>query len=444
MKYVIWGVGIRGKRIASKLPNDDIIAFIDSYKAGSYYQEKPVIDFQEYQEKFSEYFILVTPHQNEEIKRELMEAGICWFWDFADCPSELQHTVIYKEFWECLKSYCNRNRCGVYGTSFYSIFFYEMLYKNGCKEIRLIPEKDASQEKVQRIVRTFDFVKLMPNGKWEQYVDGIYATVDIREKALQMQKESGLKVTDVFDLSCVIPQYRNEGLKKFKNRHNGERCFIVATGPSLKMGDLEKLRRHGEWTVSVNRIYLAFGQTDWRPDYYIVSDHFCISESEKEIKKLSARDKFVSDMYPEFWDKDVPDNVYQYHCHYSYAKNYLPAYSEDIEYRIYGCATVTYEAIQLATYMGFKEIYLLGVDFDFKENYKDESNHFVKNYYNEESKTGVFAKEQQLRAYRSAKQYAQNHGIRIYNATRGGKLEVFERVDFDRLFDREQERESVE
>ena len=38
-------------------------------------------------------------------------------------------------------------------------------------------------------------------------------------------------------------------------------------------------------------------------------------------------------------------------------------------------------------------------------------------------------------AYKSAKKYADSHGIRIYNATRGGKLEVFERIDFDSLFE---------
>ncbi len=44
-----------------------------------------------------------------------------------------------------------------------------------------------------------------------------------------------------------------------------------------------------------------------------------------------------------------------------------------------------------------------------------------------------------LAAYTEAKRYADTHGIKIYNATRGGKLEVFERVDFDSLFDKETE-----
>lgn len=37
-------------------------------------------------------------------------------------------------------------------------------------------------------------------------------------------------------------------------------------------------------------------------------------------------------------------------------------------------------------------------------------------------------------AYQSAKQYANQHDFKIYNATRGGKLEIFERVDFNDLF----------
>lgn len=39
------------------------------------------------------------------------------------------------------------------------------------------------------------------------------------------------------------------------------------------------------------------------------------------------------------------------------------------------------------------------------------------------------------RAYLDARKYCEaSKKTRIYNATRGGKLEVFERVDFDSLF----------
>ena len=37
-------------------------------------------------------------------------------------------------------------------------------------------------------------------------------------------------------------------------------------------------------------------------------------------------------------------------------------------------------------------------------------------------------------SYIAARRFAEKHGVKIYNATRGGKLEVFERVNFDKLF----------
>jgi hypothetical protein len=80
--------------------------------------------------------------------------------------------------------------------------------------------------------------------------------------------------------------------------------------------------------------------------------------------------------------------------------------------------------------MGFSEIYLLGADCDYKKM-GTVGNHF----YKQEVKDGnPFINELVFAAYECAKQYADEHGIKIYNATRGGKLEVFERVDFDTLF----------
>ena len=52
-------------------------------------------------------------------------------------------------------------------------------------------------------------------------------------------------------------------------------------------------------------------------------------------------------------------------------------------------------------------------------NGNDNGTYWVDNIYN---------------AHVAAKKYADEHDIKIYNATRGGKLEVFPRVDFDSLF----------
>ena len=89
-------------------------------------------------------------------------------------------------------------------------------------------------------------------------------------------------------------------------------------------------------------------------------------------------------------------------------------------------STVTISLIQIAVYMGFKEIYLLSCDCD----YSGPKQHFTYYGMKSDSKAGDIM----ILAYQAAKDYADSHGIKIYNATRGGKLEVFEREDFDSLF----------
>ena len=66
----------------------------------------------------------------------------------------------------------------------------------------------------------------------------------------------------------------------------------------------------------------------------------------------------------------------------------------------------------------------------------EKTNHFHKNYYTGIGKPNQYVKEHVERAFQSAKLYAENHGIKIYNATRGGKLEIFERADFDLLMNK--------
>lgn len=70
-----------------------------------------------------------------------------------------------------------------------------------------------------------------------------------------------------FEKTCYGKQ-----LSKYKNRHKGQRCFIVANGPSLTSKDLDLLHERGEVAFGMNRIYKMFEQTNWRPIYYVCED----------------------------------------------------------------------------------------------------------------------------------------------------------------------------
>jgi hypothetical protein len=102
-------------------------------------------------------------------------------------------------------------------------------------------------------------------------------------------------------------------------------------------------------------------------------------------------------------------------------------------------ATVTYSCIQIAAYMGFSEIILLGVDNNFPFGtrlngemiYNDVHSHFNNDY---KSTVYIPTIDRINLAYESAREYCDTHNIKILNATRGGRLDAFERVDFESLF----------
>lgn len=241
-------------------------------------------------------------------------------------------------------------------------------------------------------------------------------------------------------------------LKTLKGIHSGKRCFVIGNGPSLRAEDLNQLR--AEYTFAANRIYEIFEQTRWRPTYYLNVDVPISQERYETIKRYSPElghiflrvdtknpkdekknlDFSIEKLTRIFYEQDGYFRIYQ--NVWNHRSSYV---SEDISDHFSEGYTVTFASIQLAIYMGFTEIYLLGVDFSYSVMYdadgklhKDESiqDYFTGKRYSET----VFTYNSMLHAYQTAKEYCDNHNIRIRNATRGGKLEVFERIDFDNIF----------
>lgn len=79
--------------------------------------------------------------------------------------------------------------------------------------------------------------------------------------------------------------------------------------------------------------------------------------------------------------------------------------------------------------MGFKEIYLLGNDCSYPNDPKKQ--HFM-DFGHYDSST-LTARDRIIFAYQYAKDFLKESDVKILNATRGGALEIFPRVDFDSL-----------
>lgn len=235
-------------------------------------------------------------------------------------------------------------------------------------------------------------------------------------------------------------------IKTLKNKHFGERCFIIGNGPSLRPEDLDKLKN--EYTFAANRIYYIFDRTDWRPSYYICIDNDGLTAEYNRIINSGNYPKFINFKGKRLTHKKA-DNIW---CIFLKGRftispcDALPNLSDDISDHASKVGTVTVTSIELAIYMGFKEIFLLGVD----NNYAVKLDKNGKQYNDPEVKSSYFEGmrdsngnigdglgyqnvDSMNRSYFLAKKFADEHGVKIYNATRGGKLEIFNRVDLDMI-----------
>ena len=230
---------------------------------------------------------------------------------------------------------------------------------------------------------------------------------------------------------------------KFKNIHKGERCFIIANGPSIKTQDLKLLK--DEICLSVNNGFV-------HPDYEIYNPlYHCLPQiedqySENKIKWLIEMDKGIlnAHLFTSVGNKkDIEDNdLFKNRANYIYFKGDINSLKEiDLTKNVPPIRTVPHICILVAIYMGFEQIYLLGCDHDWVLHF-GKSTHFYKegeHILKEVWPTGQF--EEYLKRtllnwnwYNKIKLYSEEHNIEIYNATKGGLLDVFPRIEYESIF----------
>ena len=261
--------------------------------------------------------------------------------------------------------------------------------------------------------------------------------------------KTGLKKTEIilslgaFTLSGTGMRNRAR-LEKLRGSYKGQRCFIICNGPSLRAEDLTKIYEHSDLSIGMNAIARIYDQTPWRPTFLFAADDGVFTKKNKKLVKncecgykLYDRTRFLKSLgakekrlYLSFNESlELLDN---------------PQFSDDATTKLPSIGTSTYNAIEFAAFLGCAEIYILGCDMSYAVNinrdgtitYNDSGKDYFasKEEYSTSSKVNPTPTWQMEIAYDYVAQYAKEHGLKIYNATRGGKLESFERVDFDTLF----------
>ncbi|MFQ5864010.1 MAG: 6-hydroxymethylpterin diphosphokinase MptE-like protein [bacterium] len=232
-----------------------------------------------------------------------------------------------------------------------------------------------------------------------------------------------------------------------KNIHQGQRCFIIGSGPSINKMDLSRLK--GEITFGHNAFYLIEDRVGFLPTYYVIEDPLPSEDNADEINKLTRTTKiFAHDL--KYCLKPNNSIIYVYFNRYYsyYPLSDFPQFSKDILKGVYWGGTVVYMSLQLAFYMGIREFYLVGIDLDYKipdhatdtviVSQEQDLNHFHPDYFGPGKRWHQPMVNRMQHSFDHAYKFLKSEGRQLFNATVGGNLKNIPRVSYNSIFEKRQ------
>ncbi len=221
-------------------------------------------------------------------------------------------------------------------------------------------------------------------------------------------------------------------LKEFKDKYTGKRVILICNGPSIKETDLSLIK--DEYTICLNRFYIYFDKIGFIPNFYVCMVDLVLEQFKDDIEKLPCI-KFVNwRLHNFFHSTQFLKEGYSFN----------PYFQEDITKPMHGGGTVTYTSLQLAYYMGFKEVVIIGMDHNFKEkglastvevrSYEKDESHFDPNYFPKGTKWILPDLDKSEYSYHLANVFYNNNNRKILDATVGGHCQVFDKVDYYSYF----------
>ncbi len=254
----------------------------------------------------------------------------------------------------------------------------------------------------------------------------LYALRDTRDAVVRWQQWP----------SATFDNRRRETVERLgalKDIHKGKRCFIIGNGPSLKQMDLSCLK--DEYTFGMNRFYLMFPELGFKTSYFVSINDLVVEQCAADLQALDIP-TFIS-WRGRQWVNPRKDLFYLFSTYTG------PKFAEDIRGRLWESSTVTYVAMQIAFYMGFSQVILIGVDHSFATQGKpnttvvsqgDDPNHFAGNYFGKGFRWQLPDLDGSELGYLRAREAYKAAGREILDATVGGKLTIYPKVDFTSLF----------
>jgi hypothetical protein len=250
-----------------------------------------------------------------------------------------------------------------------------------------------------------------------------------------------------FEVAFSLRVADKRKIRKLHNKFKGKRCFIIGNGPSLNKIDLSLLKN--EYTFGVNSIFLK-EKDGFKPTFYTVEDNHVMVDNQNQINQFDTEYKFIPTEYSKYIRNHK--NIIFYNLnrgfYQPYSPNYeFPRFSNDAATELFAGQSVTIINLQLAYYMGFSEVYLIGMDFSYKIpdsaiidgstiiSTEDDPNHFDSSYFGAGKKWHDPKLHNVLKSYQLCKVIYEIDNRKIFNSTMGGNLDIFERRNYLSLFD---------
>lgn len=236
-----------------------------------------------------------------------------------------------------------------------------------------------------------------------------------------------------------------------RNRHANKRCFIIGNGRSLRNQDLSLLAN--DVTFVMNGFWKHDIVQQWQPTYYLFSDPILYERSDPvreffaELRARIHRSTFIVPLRAReaiIEEKFIPLNATHFIVFQGQFATPTSENGIDLTQSSLAVTTIAQLALMAALYMGCTPIYLLGLDHNWlAERYGDLNFYPGKTLQNHPAVTGrslnaydadMEAMLEVWKGYRHLQKVADESGCKILNATDGGYLDVFERVQYQSLF----------
>ncbi|MDA9842434.1 hypothetical protein N9C57_02355 [Gammaproteobacteria bacterium] len=256
-------------------------------------------------------------------------------------------------------------------------------------------------------------------------------------KLIELSLNSTFRLINLFYLSRYFK--KNNKFNLLKNIHDGKRVFILLNGKSLKNYDLNFLK--DEIVICTNHFNINENYNMIKPKYHCATDNnfFDIKNfphRKKQLEELIAENPntnyIFNQKYKNFFDEK--SNVFCVYSKHLPTRNNL---SLDFSKNVSSFSNISLFAISLALYLGSKEIYIMGMDFEpgvFSHFYDEKNKDSILNRSNKDEVFGWYMgyTRTHLESY-YLNEHARKNNTKIFNLNYKSYMRAYDFKDFNDL-----------